>query len=562
MVAIVVITLAILAYTSSLLYRHVRDFGFVCADDAYITFRYAKNLASGTGLVYNPDERVEGFSNPLWTFTLAIASALGYNIELSSRDLGFFFSFLALLVSILLAMRLANSKFIAPLAAGLMLTGSTSFILYSVSGLETAQYGFALVLSAYLVTFANPILRALVPILGLLIALSRPEGILVSLLLWAISAWWILKSNGSQRMTIGIGLALALIGFGGFLLFRYLYFGDIYPNTYYAKPANWLVTTDSLSDLRKSVLSADAGFHGGLLLALLIAGAAAMSLSGGWLISAGIVLSGLAFLYYAGPDWMPFARFYAPYHPVLCAASVASIFALSNRKSPFAALHPSPGDDKHYGQPHSLKPALSAESEGQNPSLWQRFVCAMLALMIGYLPQTFYKLDVKKFIEKRAKYPYHLVAGQFVRYVGKELKKLVANFEPYSISVAAKRIGAVGYFCPVKVDDPFGLVDKAIAQIYYRYRNSEDVSARDSEIANLIDARNPEMVLIFTEEPLRDPENPQKELVRLDMLQKRILKNALDKHYYFGKEFYKSGLVAYLYLRADFQLPHSTQENP
>src|SRR5580700_1207941 len=40
-------------------------------DDAYITFRYAANLARGFGLVFNPGERVLGTTSPLFTFILA-----------------------------------------------------------------------------------------------------------------------------------------------------------------------------------------------------------------------------------------------------------------------------------------------------------------------------------------------------------------------------------------------------------------------------------------------------------------------------------------------------------
>src|SRR5262245_35309826 len=39
----------------------------LAAEDAYITFRYARNLALGNGLVYNPGEKVFGFTSPLWT---------------------------------------------------------------------------------------------------------------------------------------------------------------------------------------------------------------------------------------------------------------------------------------------------------------------------------------------------------------------------------------------------------------------------------------------------------------------------------------------------------------
>ncbi|NPV06474.1 MAG: hypothetical protein HPY83_00750 [Anaerolineae bacterium] len=50
------------------------------ADDAYITFRYARNLASGHGLVYNPGELVLGTSTPLFAFLLAAGHRLGLNL--------------------------------------------------------------------------------------------------------------------------------------------------------------------------------------------------------------------------------------------------------------------------------------------------------------------------------------------------------------------------------------------------------------------------------------------------------------------------------------------------
>jgi hypothetical protein len=46
-------------------------------DDAYITYRYAEHVARGLGAVYNPGERVEGFSSPLWMASLAAGVRLG-----------------------------------------------------------------------------------------------------------------------------------------------------------------------------------------------------------------------------------------------------------------------------------------------------------------------------------------------------------------------------------------------------------------------------------------------------------------------------------------------------
>jgi hypothetical protein len=46
-------------------------------DDAYITFRYARNLADGLGLVYNPGEWVLGTTAPLWAVILGAGYRLG-----------------------------------------------------------------------------------------------------------------------------------------------------------------------------------------------------------------------------------------------------------------------------------------------------------------------------------------------------------------------------------------------------------------------------------------------------------------------------------------------------
>ena len=49
-------------------------------DDAYISFRYAHNLVEGRGLVFNPGERIEGFTNFLWTLVLAPFEAMGLDM--------------------------------------------------------------------------------------------------------------------------------------------------------------------------------------------------------------------------------------------------------------------------------------------------------------------------------------------------------------------------------------------------------------------------------------------------------------------------------------------------
>ena len=57
-------------------------------DDVFISVRYARNLVDGHGLVYNVGERVEGYTNLLWTLLLAGALRLGVPPEVSAPVLG------------------------------------------------------------------------------------------------------------------------------------------------------------------------------------------------------------------------------------------------------------------------------------------------------------------------------------------------------------------------------------------------------------------------------------------------------------------------------------------
>ena len=51
--------------------------GLRTIDDAYITYRYAMNVATGVGMVYNPGEAVLGTTTPLYTLLLALLAMLG-----------------------------------------------------------------------------------------------------------------------------------------------------------------------------------------------------------------------------------------------------------------------------------------------------------------------------------------------------------------------------------------------------------------------------------------------------------------------------------------------------
>jgi arabinofuranosyltransferase len=61
-------------------------------DDAYISWRYADNFARGWGLVWNHGERVEGYTNFLWTLILTIPHVVGIDVETFAIAVGWCFS--------------------------------------------------------------------------------------------------------------------------------------------------------------------------------------------------------------------------------------------------------------------------------------------------------------------------------------------------------------------------------------------------------------------------------------------------------------------------------------
>ena len=64
---------------------------WVC-DDSFISLRYADNLVSGHGLVFNPGERVMGYSNFLWVVLLYPFAVLGVPAHVAARILGALFA--------------------------------------------------------------------------------------------------------------------------------------------------------------------------------------------------------------------------------------------------------------------------------------------------------------------------------------------------------------------------------------------------------------------------------------------------------------------------------------
>ncbi|MCA9617965.1 MAG: hypothetical protein KC731_03025 [Myxococcales bacterium] len=118
-------------------------------DDAFISYRYAENFAKGLGLVYNAGERIEGYTNFLWTVLLGVAIKLGLDPVGAAKILGA----LCALGTLALAYRLGEDLRPygrMPCVSTWLLASSIVFLGYAVFGLETGLFTLLVTGGAYL----------------------------------------------------------------------------------------------------------------------------------------------------------------------------------------------------------------------------------------------------------------------------------------------------------------------------------------------------------------------------------------------------------------------------
>ncbi|MHA1569563.1 MAG: hypothetical protein ACTSXZ_08835 [Alphaproteobacteria bacterium] len=294
-------------------------FGFI--DDAFISFRYARNLADGHGLVYNIGERVEGYSNTLFVLLLALLARLGMMITTAATWLGIIFHAGTVALALAYMRRVLSEPLLRPLPmfALLFLILHPSEIAYALSGMEASMAAFWLLLAIHLVTAAVErgravILALLAGLVTFLLGLTRPEAIAMA----APLGLWLLLGNKEGRWgrAIPYGLAVAVL-YGAFLLWRHSYFGDWQPNTYYAK-AYGAGLTLLLMGIDYLWRYANIAFVPYLLVAfVLLAVRFRAKLPGWWYGMAGVALTYLAVIAYVGGDHFPLARFLIPVSPLL-----------------------------------------------------------------------------------------------------------------------------------------------------------------------------------------------------------------------------------------------------
>jgi hypothetical protein len=231
-------------------------------DDAAITLSYAQNIAAGEGFVYNVGgERVEGATSFLWTLILSVLFLFQGEPYGAALAVTGAMTFLAVWSAFGIA-RVAATAAEVPQGAticlvGLGLVGMPGFFMWSTwSLMEVGLWSALLLLLAYGLsttlacggTYGG---RGYGVILAAtLLPLVRPEGIAITGGLLGVAA---LLAGRSRWRGFAMAAGASLASFAALLAFRLVYFGQPWPNTFYAKVSADRLQT--IGDGSKYVLS-------------------------------------------------------------------------------------------------------------------------------------------------------------------------------------------------------------------------------------------------------------------------------------------------------------------
>jgi hypothetical protein len=194
-------------------------------DSAFVTFRYAENIAAGHGAVFNIGERVEGYSNFVWLVLITLPKAMfGVDIVTGAVVL----SVLCVLGCVLLAYRFG------PLAA-VLTAAASGLAAYQCAGTETPLFVLLALAVVYALMTRHPVAAG---VLAALATMTRPDGLALA----TAAGLWLLFGAIRHRSNwwAPAGYLLGWLVFAGpWLAWR---------ATYYSQPiTNWPTTRLSFS---------------------------------------------------------------------------------------------------------------------------------------------------------------------------------------------------------------------------------------------------------------------------------------------------------------------------
>jgi len=426
------------------------------AEDAFISFRFARHVALGEGFVWNIGEPpVEGYTNFLWVVLMALVLKLGFGPEIPSQVLGI----LATGATILFVYRIScllHGELRSPFrfAAPVLMAASGPIATWAASGMETNLFMALLTMGFfyYLRDLERDELGWQAAACLLLAGLTRPEGVMVFALLWAHHALrdLALRRPPWRDRRFLIWTSVFLIPGLIYFVWRYAYFGYLLPNVFYAKGAG------SVQHLERGVEYVTLFARVFLLPALLLLPAMVFVIVGhakrarcqvAWWLApiALVVLAYVGYVVYVGGDYMAMFRFMVPIIPMLylLVQEAARLGVVYSRQSLRAVYPIFLGVFLAF----TLLPSLTTEQmRGHGFPEWIVRQYRKPTFMHGYADG----VDLERWHAAR------------LSLIGRFFKSIARSGED---SVMTSAIGAVSYHSGIKVYGQHGLVDTHIAHL-------------------------------------------------------------------------------------------------
>ena len=426
-------------------------------DDAFISFRYAKNWAMGYGPRYNlgPQQPEEGYSNFLWVAVCAFIEYLELDITFWAPMLGFacgslllYFVFRTLRRDFGMGLGVAF-----PITLGLGL--SPPYALWSTGGLGTIAFALSTFATAYFLVLRPagiaPYRGALA---GVATALLRTEGIAWALLIALLGI--VTRRMREEAVWRPVAVYLAVVGtaFSVYFAWRYSYYQLLFPNPVYAK-----VGFSPEVALRGFRYVATFALTFVTPLLLLPAASYVAWREAPKPVALALGTLSLAFPAYAvvvGGDWMAMGRFLIPglaFGALLMGWLVARLWERLTSRLVFMAV------------------VITTITVGLLPA-WN----------VHVVPDSVRRLFHFRYLSPfRTEYEWSRAKPNFFTDRKEEALALKAHFMPGD-SIVLGKIGKIGYYSDLHIYDRTGLVDRRVA-MRPRQRSQLRMPGHDSKVS-------------------------------------------------------------------------------
>lgn len=416
-------------------------------DEAFISFRYARNWAEGHGPVFNQGERVEGYTNFLTVAVLALGFKFVPHFDplYFVKVIGVLSAIGQLILCVFLGFKIFKRAPWAGFLTAFFLACDGTFHFAAFNGLETQMFAFLVMAAVYFDLKEGTAVSWKSTFFYFLCFLTRPDGIVF----FALSRFYKLaqgiKMSGkfpASFFITGIVFTLAAMIY---VFSKYLFYGSIVPNTFFAKTG---YTTSSrflngvfyiLLFLRDHPVS--------FLLFLAFVPLFLKSDEAKFLL---FMFSGFTvYLFYVGGDWLQGSRFFVPLLPTIYTLIVYGLVGFS-------------------------------ETEGGARRLTRAFafVC-FLSVVCGQIYAT------------NKTVAYAMVKTEGYKRAHIPLAVYLKNALPPDATVALMDVGIVAHYTNMRIVDVMGLTDAYIA----RHSGGENFLKRTFPVAYIFN-KHPDVIVL------------------------------------------------------------------